>query len=87
METKESILIIDDDVELLKVLGRSIEKMGYKVLTDAYSASGLSQMTSEKPDILITDLIMESMDGIELLQKAKALNPEIMVIILTGYGK
>ena len=84
MPNKESILIIDDDKEVLKILKTIVVKMGFKVSAVTDSMVGLKILKDENPDLLITDLMMQPMDGISVLKEAKIINKEIMVLILTG---
>ncbi len=86
MEPNELILIIDDDVALLKVLARSIAKMGFQVITASNAQDGLNKLQTSSPDLLVTDLIMENHSGLELLQKAKELNPDTIVVVMTGFA-
>lgn len=87
---KHSILFVDDEEVIRKNIGYDLKKIGYDV---ALAESGeealklLTERTAETQfDLVITDLMMEGMSGIDLLKETKKTNPEIMVIILTGYG-
>lgn len=81
-----SILLVDDDPFILEGIGADLESQGFG-LTEASSGDRALELLAEKNfDLVITDLVMENVDGIQVLKKAKALNPDTMVIILTGYG-
>ncbi len=87
---KHSILLVDDEQIVRESVGYDLKKIGYHV---ALAESGeqavklLTERTAETQfDLVITDLMMEGMSGIDVLKEAKKINPEIMVIILTGYG-
>jgi len=81
-----SILLVDDDPFILEGIGADLENQGFG-LTEANSGDRALELLAEKNfDLVITDLVMENVDGIQVLKKAKALSPETMVIILTGYG-
>lgn len=83
---KYSILLVDDDPFILEGIGADIESQGFGV-TDANSGDRALELLAKKDfDLVITDLVMKNVDGIQVLKKAKALNPDTMVIILTGYG-
>ena len=84
MRNKESVVIIDDDEEVLKILKTIVKKMGFKVSAFTDSVSGLGLLKEDNPDLLITDLMMQPMDGISVLKEAKIINKDIMVLILTG---
>lgn len=81
-----SILLVDDDPFILEGIGADLESHGFG-LTEANSGDrALELLAKKKFDLVVTDLVMENVDGIQVLKKAKALNPDTMVIILTGYG-
>lgn len=69
-----------------KVVGRTLEQIGLKVRCFACAADCLEQLSSQKCDLLITDVKMPKMDGIELLAEAKRMVPLLSVIVITGYG-
>ena len=83
---KYNILLVDDDPFILEGIGADLENQGFN-LTEANSGDrALELLTQNQFDLVITDLVMENVDGIQVLNKAKAINPDTMVIILTGYG-
>ena len=85
MNTYE-ILLVDDDPLILKALKPALEQDGYRVTTADNGESAVEMMESRHFDILMTDLVMDAIDGIGVLKKAKTSNPEMMSIILTGFG-
>jgi DNA-binding NtrC family response regulator len=80
------ILLIDDEPDILRVLGISLKADGYEVIPALNGAEGLEAFGREKPAIVITDIKMPGMDGIEVLGKIKEIDPETEVIIITGHG-
>jgi PAS domain S-box-containing protein len=80
------ILLIDDEPDILRVLGISLKADGYDVIPALNGAEGLEAFAREKPSIVITDIKMPGMDGIEVLGKIKELDPDTEVIIITGHG-
>ena len=80
------ILLIDDEPDIVRVLGISLKADGYEVIPALSGAEGLEAFAREKPPIVITDIKMPGMDGIEVLEKIKALDPDTEVIIITGHG-
>lgn len=85
MENYE-ILLVDDDPFILQSIGPALEKDGYTVAT-AESGEKAIEMISEKDfDLVLTDLVMDPIDGIGVLKKAKEKDPETIIIILTGFG-
>jgi signal transduction histidine kinase len=82
----KSILLIDDEGGIRKVLGISLADMGYKVFTADNGEEGLRIFRDEKPPIVLTDIKMPGMDGIELLRLIKEEIPDTEVIMITGHG-
>ena len=80
------ILLIDDEPDILRVLGISLKADGYEVIPALNGAEGLEAFAKEKPSIVITDIKMPGMDGIEVLEKIKERDPDTEVIIITGHG-
>jgi DNA-binding response OmpR family regulator len=83
---KNSILLVDDDPFILEGIGADLENQGFKVVQADSGDRALELLTEFDFDLVVTDLVMEDVDGIQVLKKAKALNANTMVIILTGYG-
>jgi signal transduction histidine kinase len=82
----EKILLVDDEEGIRKVLGISLKDSGYEVLTAESGAEALRIFSKERPPIVLTDIKMPGMDGIELLQRIKEERPETEVIMITGHG-
>lgn len=85
--TKINILIIDDEVELCQSLSEILkeEEESYKVSVANSSKEGLVKIKEEMPDLVLLDIKMPEMDGIETLGKIKAIDKDILVIMLTAY--
>jgi len=85
--TKVSILIIDDEVELCQSLSEMLkgEEEGYKVSVANSGKKGLEKIKEEVPDLVLLDIKMPEMDGIETLEKIKAIDEDVLVIMLTAY--
>lgn len=82
----EKLLLVDDEEGIRKVLGISLADMGYSLLTAENGEEALRIFAAERPAIVVTDIKMPGMDGIDLLQKLKYENPDAEVIIITGHG-
>jgi DNA-binding response OmpR family regulator len=83
---RHSILLVDDDKDATKKLSRILSKEGYEVFTANDGKEGLGIINQNKIDILIADIEMPIMGGIELLQKVKKFQKDIEVIMMTGFG-
>ena len=80
------ILVIDDEEANVRVLSMSLRADGYEVVTAYSGKEGLQVFEAEAPDVVLTDIKMPGMDGIEVLKAIKARRPEAEVIIITGHG-
>jgi two-component system, NtrC family, sensor kinase len=80
------ILIIDDEPDLLRVLARSLKADDHEVATAPDGPNGLSMFEGQRPAIVITDIKMPGMSGIEVLKRIKKQAPDAEVIIITGHG-
>ncbi len=83
---EKSILIVDDEEGIRKVLSIALSDMGYEVLTAENGAAALRVFKAKRPPIVLTDIKMPEMDGIELLRRLKQEQPETEVIMITGHG-
>ncbi|MGD8439986.1 MAG: response regulator [Holophagae bacterium] len=85
-ETPSRVLLVDDEREFVQTLSERLEMrdVGSAVAYDGESA--LQMVEQDEPDVMILDLKMPGIDGIEVLRRVKATNPHIEVIILTGHG-
>jgi len=83
---KVKILVVDDEAIVRESLGDWLKDVGYQVFTAENGHKALEVIEREKPGIMIADLVMPGMDGIELMKKAKAQQPKIEVIIITAYA-
>jgi signal transduction histidine kinase/FixJ family two-component response regulator len=80
------LLLVDDEEGIRKVLGITLADLGYDVFTAENGEQALQIFQKETPPIVLTDIKMPGMDGIELLQKIKLENPDSEVIMITGHG-
>ena len=83
---KQKILIIDDDTSLRRVLEYNLQEAGYQVIAAADGEEGLRLFGEETPALVITDMKMPGMDGLQVLEAVKELSPETLVIIITAFG-
>ena len=85
-DTKTRILVLDDETIVLKRLGPALEKAGYAVDVFSRSADALARVQEASFDIVITDLKMEGLDGMQFLTKVKERSPQTEVIVITGFA-
>ncbi|MHC4713876.1 MAG: response regulator [Planctomycetota bacterium] len=81
-----TILIVDDSPDVLSGLGAILRQNYSRIVQAASSAQAIDVMENVKVDLVITDLSMPEMDGLELLSHVKNTWPETMVIVVTGFG-
>jgi DNA-binding NtrC family response regulator len=83
---KLRIMLLDDEPIVCKRLKPVLEKLGYEVDTFTQSPEALLQIQQTKYDIIITDLKMKEVDGMQFLSEAKKRHPETEVIVITGFA-
>jgi PAS domain S-box-containing protein len=81
------LLVIDDEESTRDLLRITLESDGYEVLTAEDGPSGLEIFTKDNPPIVLTDIKMPGMDGIEVLRRVKEHNKDAEVIVITGHGE
>ena len=81
-----SILLIDDEKVLLEAVSDDLKENGYEVTTAVSGEEGLKSFKAQQHDLVIIDLKMENMDGLEVSRQIKQINPKTSIMILTGYG-
>ncbi|MBU2547040.1 MAG: response regulator [Proteobacteria bacterium] len=83
---EKTVLLVDDEEDIRLVLGLALTDMGYRVLTAENGEEGWRIFQSETPPIIITDIKMPDIDGVELLRRIKGHDPDAEVIMITGHG-
>ncbi|MGA8832801.1 MAG: response regulator [Desulfomonilaceae bacterium] len=86
MMNKLKIMVLDDEPIVCKRLKPALEKQGYEVDTFTQSSDAMEQIKNVNYDIIITDLKMKGVDGMQLLTEAKQLSPKTEVIVITGFA-
>jgi two-component system NtrC family response regulator len=84
--TKTRILVVDDDDNLRWVVRTQLEDAGYEVATAADGPAALADIQESRPALVLTDLKMPGMSGLELLDKIRTNEPELPVIVITAFG-
>ncbi|MBY8820775.1 response regulator [Sphingomonas colocasiae] len=80
------ILLAEDDDVMRQYLTRALEKSGYAVTAVDRGTAAVPLLESESFELLLTDIVMPEMDGIELAQRASVLAPEMRVMFITGFA-
>lgn len=80
----QHILIIDDDAVIQSVFSQLLESKGYSVETASEGKEGLKKMHARTPDLIITDIMMPEMDGLEVVQNIRNYHPGLPVIAISG---
>jgi putative nucleotidyltransferase with HDIG domain/PAS domain S-box-containing protein len=83
---KAHLLIVDDDIGILTILADVLQRWGYHVACCTNAAEALERLGEQQYDLLISDLVMPDTDGIQVLNKARFIDPDLMCIIMTGHG-
>jgi YesN/AraC family two-component response regulator len=84
-EVKHKLLVVDDEDIIREGMRRILTGEGYHVETSASGRLAIEKIQEQDFDVVITDLKMPGMDGIEVLKTIKILQPEVPVIMITGY--
>ncbi|MFO7707033.1 MAG: sigma-54 dependent transcriptional regulator [Desulfobacterales bacterium] len=82
----ETVLVVDDEKNYLLVLSAVLEEEGYEVLTALSGPEAIEIQKASDIDLVLTDMKMPTMDGIELLERIKAYDPDLPVIMMTAHG-
>ncbi|MFZ5468307.1 MAG: sigma-54-dependent transcriptional regulator [Myxococcota bacterium] len=80
------VLVVDDETNLRKVLATMLRRTGYEVTAAADGEQGLAELEKNGADIVVTDLVMPKVGGMELLRSVNASHPDVPVIIITAHG-
>lgn len=80
------ILLAEDDDSMRLYLTRALERSGYDVVAVDRGTAAIPLLTSERFDLLLTDIVMPEMDGIELAQQCAAISPGTRVMFITGFA-
>jgi two-component system, NtrC family, response regulator HydG len=86
VESKATILVVDDEVELCRALSKLLSRNGYNVLTALNGEEGLATLRQNEVHLVLSDLQMPRMGGLDLLKTAKVISPATEFVIITGHG-
>src|SRR3974390_2026777 len=80
-----SALIIDDEELTLRTISRGLRQDGFEVFTALSGEDGLKLFREEKPDLILLDIVLPGIDGVEVLRQVKTSNPTSIVIMMSAY--
>jgi two-component system, response regulator, stage 0 sporulation protein F len=84
---KRKLLIVDDQFGIRILLNEIFQKEGYQTFQAANGVQALNLVQNESPELVILDMKIPGMDGLEILKRVKKINSSIKVIIMTAYGE
>lgn len=84
MSQREGILVVDDDRTACDVIAAALEQAGYGVVTATDGFDALGKLATYQPDLVLTDLQMPGIDGLELIQRMQASDRPVPAILMTG---
>ena len=80
------ILLAEDDIDMRRFLVKALQNAGFEVISYDNGLSAYQRLREEPFELLLTDIVMPEMDGIELARRATELDPEIKVMFITGFA-
>src|SRR5262249_16262329 len=80
------ILIVDDEKAILVAVGGLFTKEGYEVDTASSGEEAVRRMEAARPHVIVTDLSMDGMTGMQVLERARAVDPDVAVVMITAHG-
>jgi two-component system response regulator HydG len=85
MAEKIRVLVLDDDSAHAEAVAESLERAGYECKVAVSGTEGLRALEADSYDVVLTDLVMRDLSGIEIVRRVKARSPETEIIVMTGY--
>jgi DNA-binding response OmpR family regulator len=81
------ILVLDDEPSILLMIKKMLEKAGYEVIIASNGKEGMRLFDKEKPDMVITDIIMPEKEGLETIFELRRMHPDLKIIAISGGGR
>ncbi len=81
------VMVVDDDPATVELLQEFLVAKGYEVITAGDGAEALQKVKEERPHLILLDIQMPKMDGLEVLRQVKAIDPTVSVIMVTGVNE
>jgi two-component system, cell cycle response regulator CpdR len=85
-DTMAKIILAEDDEDMRRFLVKALEKAGHHVTAFGEGASAFEEIKQTTFDLLLTDIVMPEMDGIELARRAAELDPQLKIMFITGFA-
>jgi two-component system cell cycle response regulator CpdR len=82
----QTILLAEDDDSMRRFLSKALERAGYEVVSYGNGAEAFESLKENPVTLLLTDIVMPEMDGIELAKRAAELNPHMKIMFITGFA-
>ena len=86
-DLKEKILVVDDERLIRQSLAKGLEEQGYLVISADNGKAAISLVEEESPDLVLLDLKLPDLNGIEVLKRLREIDKSLMVLIITAYGQ
>lgn len=86
LKTMAKIILAEDDDDMRRFLVKALEKAGHQVISFGEGASAYEEIKQSTFDLLLTDIVMPEMDGIELARRASELDPSLKIMFITGFA-
>jgi two-component system cell cycle response regulator CpdR len=86
LDKMAKIILAEDDEDMRKFLVKALEKAGHQVTSFGEGASAFEEIKQTTFDLLLTDIVMPEMDGIELARRAAELDPHLKIMFITGFA-
>jgi excisionase family DNA binding protein len=82
---RRSVLVVDDDAQVCRAMGRVLERFGCRVRQATRGMDGLELVRQETPDLILLDLVMPDITGLQFLEELRTTHADLPVVIVTGY--
>ena len=86
MNRRKKILVVDDEPDFVRLLKVRLESADCKVVTAQDGKEGLEKLRSEKPDVVLLDIVMPKIDGLDLLRRMRIRHKSLPIFMLSGYS-
>jgi len=83
---EKKILVVDDELNILDLIQRALNAAGYKTITAESALNGLLALQDNAIGLLITDIKMPGMDGLDLMKQVREISPDLPIAVISGYG-